>query len=131
MQILYSDDTLYCVVVDAHKVSSGDCDLVDISKFDGTKLHFKTKIVDKAGNVSVTTQEYELEYNESRSVTVGNAKYDGNTKVITVDIIVNNPTDKVNRFEVAVENGTDNWVVSSDLATAITGANNRYSLSSK
>ena len=128
MQILYSDETLYCVVVDAHKVSSGDCDLVDINKFDGTKLHFKTKIVDKAGNVSVTTQEYELEYNESRSVTVGNAKYDGTTKTITIDIIVNNPTEKVNRFVVSVENGTNNWVESSDLATAITGANNRYKL---
>ncbi len=128
MQILYSDETLYCVVVDAHKVSSGDCDLVDINKFDGTKLHFKTKIVDKAGNVSVTTQEYELEYNESRSVTVGNAKYDGTTKTITIDIIVNNPTEKVNRFVVSVENGTNNWVESSDLATSITGANNRYKL---
>ena len=120
LEIRYSDGTAYCSgLIVNHK----ECGIIESAKLSGEQVGFKTRQIDKAGNISEEELEYVLGYNNSRGISVSQG-YDGVNKNITITITALNPSGEVKKVEVYVDG------VKSDILTGAVrkGVNNNYSL---
>ena len=120
-------ETTVCTIKIGERGLDDKCGDISDTWFDADgNFIFKTRVIDKAGNVSDTVASA-LDYDANRRVGYSDASYDSVKKEITILFDVNNPYDGVKAVEVCVVKG-ESCELSNLLIGKVSRVGNSYKL---